>query len=70
VTHGFCDNDSKIDNFKVRQATAAYVNVCKFNHLVPDGRQVPGEPFIPHWPITAEGVDDGPVRPPTRAALR
>src|SRR5262245_49973352 len=61
ASHGFCDNDSKTDNFKVRQATAAYVNVCKFNDFNGNGTQDLGEPFIAHWPITAEGVDNGPV---------
>ena len=51
--HGFCEAESKTDNFKVRSAGAAYVSVCKFNDRDGDGQQNNGEPFIPHWPITA-----------------
>jgi hypothetical protein len=58
VTFGFCDADSKTDNFKIKQPGAAYVTVCKFEDLVGDGTQTSGPP-IPGWPITATGVDAG-----------
>lgn len=62
--HGFCDADSKTDNFKVRTSAApeaAYLSVCKFNDVNGDGLQAADEPLIPHWPITATGVDGGIV---------
>jgi hypothetical protein len=65
VRFGFCDSDSKTDNFKVRLPNAAYVGVCKFNDLDADGQQDAEEPLIPHWPIVAEGVDGGPVHTQT-----
>jgi len=57
--HGFCDKDSKTDNFKIRTpgSTTAFVTVCKFNDQNDDGIQQATEPLIPHWPITATGVD-------------
>lgn len=55
----FVDSDAKTDNFKVRKPAAAYVTVCKFNDLDGNGTQDQGEPMIPHWPITATGVDAG-----------
>jgi hypothetical protein len=58
---GFCDSESKTDNFKVKKAGAAFVTVCKFNDLDGNGTQDEGEPLIAHWPITATGVDHGPV---------
>jgi hypothetical protein len=63
ASYGFCDKDSKTDNFKVRNANAAYVAVCKFNDLNANGIQDSEEPFIPFWPITATGVDtlSGPI---------
>lgn len=63
VSFGFCDSDSKTDNFKVKKATAAVVIVCKFNDLNGNGTQDTGEPLIPFWPITASGVDTltGPI---------
>lgn len=61
-SHGFCDNDSKIDNFKVRSsATAAFVTVCKFNDYDRNGIKDGVEPFIAHWPISATGVLGGEV---------
>jgi hypothetical protein len=57
---GFTPSNSKTDNFKVRNSTsAAYVTVCKFNDVSDNGSQDSGEPLIPHWPITATGVDAG-----------
>lgn len=59
-SHGFCDQDSKTDNFKVRSsASAAHVSVCKFNDYDGNGAKGDGEPFIAHWPVsatTASGV--------------
>jgi hypothetical protein len=52
---GFCDNKSKTDNFKVQ--SAATIKVCKFNDLNGNSLQDSGEPLIPHWPVTATGVD-------------
>src|SRR5258706_6458068 len=62
---GFC-GDTKSDNFKVMKPTPAYVVACKFNDLNNDGSQVDSqtstlEPMIEGWPITATGVDGGPV---------
>jgi hypothetical protein len=54
---GFCDSNTKTDNFKVKQPGVAFVVVCKFNDLNGNGVQDSGEPFIPDWPITATGVD-------------
>ena len=54
---GFCDSDSKTDNFKIKP-NVAHVTVCKFNDLNGDASQEPGEPLLPHWPITATGVDN------------
>jgi hypothetical protein len=54
--HGFCESESKTDNFKVRTPSAANVSVCKFNDRNGDGEQNNGEPFIPHWPITANSA--------------
>jgi hypothetical protein len=65
IRFGFCDADSKTDNFKVRVPKAAYVTVCKFNDLDADGQQDAEDPFIPHWPIAAEGVDGGLVHTQT-----
>src|SRR5215469_15334869 len=63
ITYGFCDSDSKTDNFKVAKPQAAYITVCKFNDLDGNGQQDPVEPFIAGWPITATGVDtlSGPI---------
>lgn len=60
---GFCDSWSKTDNFKVRASAprVARVTVCKFNDYNADGQQGQDEPFIAHWPITAEGVDGGTI---------
>jgi hypothetical protein len=57
---GFCNSDAKTDNFTVTIPTAAFVTVCKFNDLNGNGTRDAGEPLIPHWPITATGVDGGP----------
>ena len=59
---GFCDSDSKTDNFKVIQPGAAYVTVCKFNDVNGNHTQdtgQPGEPLIAHWPINSTGFDIG-----------
>jgi hypothetical protein len=56
---GFCDSDSKTDNFKIKTAGIANVTVCKFNDWDNNGSQNDGEPFLEHWPITATGVDGG-----------
>src|SRR5579864_2791656 len=56
-TFGFCDSDSKTDNFKIKKANAAYVAICKFNDENANGTQDSGEPLIPFWPIGADGVD-------------
>jgi hypothetical protein len=60
---GFCDSESKTDNFKVRSSApgAAHVQVCKFNDFNANGVHDGGEPFIAHWPVTASGVDGGLV---------
>jgi choice-of-anchor A domain-containing protein len=55
--YGFCNSDSKTDNFKVNKSTSAYITVCKFDDLDGDGVQDPSEPFLPGWPINATGVD-------------
>jgi hypothetical protein len=57
ASYGFCDRDSKTDNFKVKKQDVAYVTVCKFNDLNGNSTQDDGEPLIPFWPITATGVD-------------
>ncbi len=57
ITFGFCDSDSKTDNFKIKP-NVAHVTVCKFNDLNDDSVQQSGEPLLPHWPITATGVDN------------
>jgi hypothetical protein len=64
-SYGFCDSYSKTDNFKVRLPSLAYVTVCKFNDLDGNGTQDAGEPLIPHWPITATGVQGGTVNTQT-----
>src|SRR5579863_1570296 len=63
ITYGFCDSDSKTDNFKVTKSNSAYITVCKFNDLDGDGVQDSSEPLIAGWPITAKGVDtpSGPI---------
>src|SRR5439155_178972 len=43
--------------FKVTSPNAAYVTVCKFNDFDGDGTQAENEPRIPHWPVSATGVD-------------
>jgi len=60
---GFCDSDSKTDNFKVKKANVGLVTVCKFNDLNGTGTRDTGEPLIPFCPITAAGVDTltGPI---------
>ncbi len=53
---GFCDSDSKTDNFKVKTPAMATISVCKFNDQNDNGIQDAGEPLIAHWPLTATGV--------------
>ena len=62
-SYGFCDSDSKSDNFKVRESApnAAQISVCKFNDFNANGLQDGSEPFIAHWPVVATGVDGGSV---------
>lgn len=60
ITFGFCDSDSKTDNFKVK-ATVANVSVCKFDDQNDNSTQDSGEPLLAHWPMTAVGVDNGSV---------
>jgi len=61
------DGATKTDNFKVRPAGTAFaiVTVCKFKDINGDGVQNNGEPLIPHWPITATGVDPTNGNPTT-----
>ena len=63
IRFGFCDSDSKTDNFKVKGSNSAYITVCKYNDLDGDGTQGASEPLIPGWPISATGVDtlSGPL---------
>ena len=63
VQFGFCDSDSKTDNFKVKGSNSAYITVCKYNDLDGNGTQGASEPLIPGWPISATGVDtlSGPL---------
>ena len=63
TSFGFCNAHSKTDNFKVRELAARFadVTVCKFNDVNADGIQDQDESLIPHWPITATGVDGGTV---------
>lgn len=64
---GFCDSESKTDNFKVTASAvgAAQITVCKFNDFNANGVRDGGEPTIAHWPITAKGVDGGTVEAQT-----
>ena len=61
VTYGFCDADSKTDNFKVKEglAAAAHVTVCKFEDVNNSGALDAGDVPISGWPIHATGVDSG-----------
>jgi hypothetical protein len=66
--NNFCfeNGNTKTDNFKVRATAnvqAALVEVCKFDDTNANGVQDNGEPFIPHWPITATGVDPSSGNP-------
>jgi hypothetical protein len=65
VRFGFCDSDSKTDNFKLKVAGVAHVSVCKFNDWNGDGAQNGSEPNLEHWPITATGVDGDTVNTQT-----
>lgn len=60
-TFGFCTSASKTLAFTVTASApkAAHVSVCAFNDLNGDGLQNTGEPLMPHWPVTASGVDGG-----------
>lgn len=62
-SYGFCDAESKTDNFKVRSSApaAARVTVCVFNDLAADGVQATSDPMLAHWPVSATGVDGGTV---------
>jgi hypothetical protein len=57
--YGFCDSDSKTDNFKVRMAQAAYIVACKFDDANGDGYLQSGEDLLVGWNITANGVAAG-----------
>ena len=63
MRYGFCDSDSKTDNFKVNKSNSAYITVCKFNDLDANGVKGTSEPLVPGWPIKATGVDtlSGPI---------
>lgn len=63
--NNFCfqNGDTKTDNFKVQPPSN--IKVCKFNDENDDGIQNNGEPLIPHWPITATGVNGGTVNAQT-----
>jgi hypothetical protein len=54
----FVNSTDKTDNFKVRVAGTpfALVSVCKFNDLAGNGIE-DSNPLLPHWSITATGVD-------------
>lgn len=60
---GFCTSASKTLAFTVTASApkAAHVSVCAFNDLNGDGWQDTGELLMPHWPVTASGVDGGTV---------
>src|SRR5262249_14642861 len=60
---GFCDKKS--DNYKVALPSAAYVTACKFNDFNGNHVQDLGEETLPHWPISATGVDGGPIHTST-----
>jgi hypothetical protein len=63
IRYGFCDSDSKTDNFKIKKSSVGYINVCKFNDVNGNGIWDANEPLIPGWPLTATGVDtlSGPL---------
>jgi hypothetical protein len=65
ASFGFCDSDSKTDNFKIRNSEAAYVSVCKFNDLNNNGLQEPDEPLLPHWPISFASAGDATIQTQT-----
>jgi hypothetical protein len=60
---GFCDSDSKTDNFKVRPANTASITACKFIDVDLDATFDPsgGDFLTAGWQITATGVDGGTV---------
>jgi len=56
---GFCDSDSKTDNFKVRSPAFAYVKACKFHDVNGDRVQNGTEELLSGWKITANNVVAG-----------
>src|SRR5579871_3341990 len=54
---GFCDSESKTDNFKVRVPGVAYITACKFIDLDGDGVFNNQDYLTPGWPITANNLD-------------
>jgi len=59
MSFGFCDSDSKTDNFKVKPPNAATITACKFIDLDNDITYNPanGDFLTAGWQITATGVD-------------
>ena len=55
--YGFCNDESKTDNFKVRVPGVAYVTACKFIDVDGDGTFDNQDYLTAGWPITATGVD-------------
>ena len=63
VSFGFCDSDSKTDNFKIRAPGTASITACKFIDVDNNSTYDPlaGDYLISGWQITATGVDGGTV---------
>jgi hypothetical protein len=61
VSFGFCDSDSKTDNFKVKPPNVATITACKFIDLDGNSTYDPGagDFLTSGWQITATGVDGG-----------
>lgn len=57
-TWGFCNSDSKTDNFKVK-VQHAYLIACKLSDLAPIGARDAGDIPLANWPMAATGVDSG-----------
>lgn len=55
ITFGFCDSDSKTDNFKVKPANVTAIVTCKFIDVDGNSTYDPqnGDSFIAGWPFTA-----------------